>query len=98
MNAFVSVLQEKLKNGVFQPQGVPKAPFLLLLHSLLRTQEAMESFAFPYEFMMKLTKKYGQFLKLTDRAFFVKIEKLLVKITISTPYFGPLLGHPGTLV
>ena len=37
MNAFVYVLPEKLKNGVFLPQGVPKAPFLLLLHSYSST-------------------------------------------------------------
>ena len=44
---------------------------------LVNTQEAMESFAFPDEFMMKLAKIWTIFK--TDRqSTFVKIEKLLV--------------------
>ena len=42
MNGFVSVLPEKLKNAVFLPQGVPKAPFPLLLRSFLSTRIRLE--------------------------------------------------------
>ena len=46
---------------------------------IIYTQEAMESFAFPDEFMMKLTKIWTFFKTNRQSIFLVKIEELLVK-------------------